>query len=42
MPIFLRTAGDKISIWSNEKDEPVHYEFLVVLAIILRQFVEIL
>ena len=25
MPQFVRTAGYKIYIWSNEKDEPIHF-----------------
>lgn len=25
MPIYLRTSGYKIYIWSNERDEPVHF-----------------
>lgn len=25
MPIYIRTFGYKIYIWSNEKDEPIHF-----------------
>ena len=25
MPIYIRTLGYKIYIWSNEKDEPIHF-----------------
>ncbi len=25
MPVYIRTLGYKIYIWSNEKDEPIHF-----------------
>ena len=25
MPIYIRTLGYKIYIWSNESDEPIHF-----------------
>ena len=25
MPQFIRAAGYKIYVWSNEKDEPIHF-----------------
>ena len=25
MPVYLRTLGYKIYIWSNEKNEPIHF-----------------
>lgn len=25
MPVYIRTLGYKICIWSNEKDEPIHF-----------------
>lgn len=25
MPVYLKTAGYKVYIWTNEKNEPVHF-----------------
>ncbi|WP_148228243.1 DUF4160 domain-containing protein [Treponema succinifaciens] len=30
MPVYIRTLGYKIYIWSNEKDEPIHFHIFQI------------